>query len=293
VEEMQAAAMDKLHVGRKHLLFAEIPFAVSSLAEACEMLSRQFGETAVECAEAYFYYGKALLEMSRLETGVMGNALKGVPEKEDSTKSSQIEDPEKLTEEEMAEVEEKVGEALEDNEVVCDILDEKSCESEDEMSEHDEESEEEDESKEPMEVEGNVDEDPTSLQLAWEILELAKLVFTRNNSEQKLVETLLLLGEVSMESKHYQQAVEDLQMCLKKHQSGDSRTLAETHYKLGIALAFQHKMKEASECFCKSISVLELRIKNLKESKQFPETTKEIQELEKLIPEIKLKMSNM
>merc|ERR1719402_226902 len=126
--------------------------------------------------------------------------------------------------------------------------------------------EQEDDSKQPMEVEGNFDEVPTSLQLAWEILELAKVVFTRNNSEQKLVETLLLLGEVSMESKHYQQAVEDLQMCLKKHQSGDSRTLAETHYKLGIALAFQHKMKEASECFCKSISVLELRIKNLKDS---------------------------
>ena len=92
-----AAAMDKLYAGRKHFLFADIPLAVSALAEACELLSHQFGKTAVECAEAYFYYGKALLELSRLEAGVLGNALKGVPDQEDAKENSQVEDPEKLT----------------------------------------------------------------------------------------------------------------------------------------------------------------------------------------------------
>jgi hypothetical protein len=36
-----------------------------------------FGETATEMAEVYFYYGKSLLELARLESGVLGNALDG------------------------------------------------------------------------------------------------------------------------------------------------------------------------------------------------------------------------
>merc|ERR1712076_135627 len=84
-------------------------------AQACELLSAAFGETGKECAETYFYYGKALLEMARLESGVLGNALDGVPEEEDQGDQSQVEDPEKLTEEEKDDVEEKVDEALNEN----------------------------------------------------------------------------------------------------------------------------------------------------------------------------------
>ena len=41
------------------------------------MLSAEYGEAAYECADAYYYYGKALLEMARTEAGVFGNALDG------------------------------------------------------------------------------------------------------------------------------------------------------------------------------------------------------------------------
>merc|ERR1712228_1012415 len=88
--------------------------AVTSLALACELLSAEYGETAYECADAYYYYGKALLEMARAESGVFGNALDGVPDGED-TDNSQVEDPDKMTEEEREDVEKKVGEALDEN----------------------------------------------------------------------------------------------------------------------------------------------------------------------------------
>merc|ERR1719461_2726462 len=70
------------------MLVQDIAAAVTSLGEACELLSAEFGETAPECAEAYFYYGKALLEMARMEAGVIGGGL----EEEGESSEDQDED---------------------------------------------------------------------------------------------------------------------------------------------------------------------------------------------------------
>ena len=53
--------------GKKNLLLKNIPDAVSDLSEACEQLSNKFGDKADECAEAFLYYGKALLQSSKME----------------------------------------------------------------------------------------------------------------------------------------------------------------------------------------------------------------------------------
>ena len=76
-EELKATAFATLASGKRHLLVSDIPLAVTTLGEACELHSNVFGETAAEMGEVYFYYGKALLEMARLESGVLGNALDG------------------------------------------------------------------------------------------------------------------------------------------------------------------------------------------------------------------------
>ena len=72
-KDKKAQAMMCLVSGKRHLLVQDISSAVTSLGEACELLAEEFGDKAPECAEAYFYYGKALLEMFRLEAGVLGN----------------------------------------------------------------------------------------------------------------------------------------------------------------------------------------------------------------------------
>merc|ERR1711875_160062 len=125
-KEVQEEASTCLTTGKRHLLVNDVPAAVAEFAQACELLSAEFGETAKECAESYYYYGKSLLEMSRLESGVLGNALDGVPEEEDEANNSKVEDPAKMTEEEKKEVEEKVGEALKENLVELEKKDEEN-----------------------------------------------------------------------------------------------------------------------------------------------------------------------
>lgn len=291
-EQVQEEANTLLATGKRDLLLNNVPEAVSNLAKACELLSKQFGETAKECAEVYYYYGKSLLELSRMESGVLGNALDGVPEEESESNTSQFEDPSKLSDQEKTEVTEKITDALEENfdelekkkeeaeakkdatnkasetkegteeeakktESTDDVkkteskdeskeeskeekkadseksVETKKDENEDEAMVEDEEGETEEETEESSDEkkEGETDEkkdeeEPSNLQLAWEMLELAKVVYTKQLSEakeeeklvmlEKLCCTMCALGEVSIESENYKQAVEDFQECLFK-----------------------------------------------------------------------------
>merc|ERR1719460_3296904 len=67
------------------------------------------------------------------------------------------------------------------------------------------------------------EEEPSNLQLAREMLELAKLAYSKQleagaeaHLEERLVGTMLALGEVSIENENYKQAVEDIKEGVKK-----------------------------------------------------------------------------
>jgi tetratricopeptide (TPR) repeat protein len=328
--EIQEDANSLLATGKRHLLVGDVPAAVSCLARCCELLSAQFGETAKECAESYFYYGKSLLELSRMESGVLGNALEGVPEDSDEkVDTSQVEDPEKLTKDEKSEVEDKVAEAFDYNYKTSEIIQDEEeaamdgAETEtDGSGMEDEELQEEDmetddspvkkmspKAKQDSEKKGTEDEEePSNLQLAWEVLELAKVVYTKliateikdkDFFEERLCSTMLHLGEVSIENENYQQAVEDIKLCLTKQEKmpKDARLRAEIHYHLGLAQAFHQQFDESIESHKAAIAILKERTKNLKvmetsstSPRKLAETNKEIAELEALIPEIEEKI---
>merc|ERR1712119_150463 len=328
--EIQEDANSLLATGKRHLLVGDVPAAVSCLARCCELLSAQFGETAKECAESYFYYGKSLLELSRMESGVLGNALEGVPEDSDEkVDTSQVEDPEKLTKDEKSEVEDKVAEAFDYNYKTSEIIQDEEeaamdgAETEtDGSGMEDEELQEEDmetddspvkkmspKAKQDSEKKGTEDEEePSNLQLAWEVLELAKVVYTKliateikdkDFFEERLCSTMLHLGEVSIENENYQQAVEDIKLCLTKQEKmpKDARLRAEIHYHLCLAQAFHQQFDESIESHKAAIAILKERTKNLKvmetsstSPRKLAETNKEIAELEALIPEIEEKI---
>merc|ERR1712243_498524 len=159
------------------------------------------------------------------------------------------------------------------------------------------------------------EEEPSNLQLAWEMLELAKVIYTKvletvdeknkKETEEKLCRTILLLGEVSIENENYSQAVEDIEMCLKKQEafSKDSRLVAETNYQLGVAQGFNSQYDDAVGSLNSAIQIIRERVKKIKElgnsedKKEIGELEasiykKEIEELEALIPEIEEKIQD-
>merc|ERR1711990_1282310 len=204
--EVKEEATTLLTAGKRDLLLSNVPDAVTKLAQASELLSKTFGETGPETAETYFYYGKSLLELYRMESGVLGNALEGVPEEDAEGNTSQFEDPAKMTDQEKDQVNEVVTEAFEEN---FKELEEKKAKSEESKKESAEpsaaaskdaatenEAKEEDEGEETGAETGekngeaakageeagekkDEEEEPSNLQLAWEMLELAKLVYSK------------------------------------------------------------------------------------------------------------------
>ncbi|PNJ21699.1 NASP isoform 17, partial [Pongo abelii] len=89
--------------------------APSTSADKVER-GKKYGETANECGEAFFFYGKSLLELARMENGVLGNALEGVHvEEEEGEKTedeSLVENNDNIDEEAREELREQVYDAM-------------------------------------------------------------------------------------------------------------------------------------------------------------------------------------
>jgi len=366
-------AINLLAQGKRNMLCGEVSEAVTQLQEACRLLAKKHGETADECGEAYLAYGTALLDLSRMESGVLGNALEGAhldsaDESADEKTNTIVDEGDKLTEEEREKISDDVIEAMTEERPIkkddkdssktnvkkeqCEVdvekaeskktekdnksgkASEESMETEtktketetketNDKGEDDMEEDEEEEGTEGEEVEGaeekaddkaegttdkdskDDDDDVTNLQLAWEVLELAKLIFARHNTKEmklKCAEVHLKLGEVGIENSQYDQAIEDLKECLKIQQQyleKESRLIAETHYQIGIACVFSTKYHIALENLRKAVSVINAKlselhkaIENEKDSALVSNIQKEIRDLKEILPDILTKIED-
>ncbi|XP_054345912.1 nuclear autoantigenic sperm protein isoform X2 [Pongo pygmaeus] len=149
----------------------------------------------------------------------------------------------------------------------------------------------------------NEEEEIGNLELAWDMLDLAKIIFKRQETKEAQLyaaQAHLKLGEVSVESENYVQAVEEFQSCLnlqEQYLEAHDRLLAETHYQLGLAYGYNSQYDEAVAQFSKSIEVIEKRMAVLNEQVKEAEGSsaeykKEIEELKELLPEIREKIED-
>merc|ERR1712126_472044 len=196
-------------------------------------------------------------------------------EKTDEAKKEEKTDEAKKDKEEEKkdgeEAKEKEGEETKETDEAMEEGDETGTEEEEEDEESSDEKKEEGEKKDE-------EEEPSNLQLAWEMLELAKVVYSKQleagegdkvHLEERLCSTMLALGEVSIENENYEQAVDDIQDCLKKQANlpKDARIVAETYYQLGVAQGFNAQHDEAVESLKSAINIIQERIKNMEKKR--------------------------
>ncbi|XP_069644960.1 nuclear autoantigenic sperm protein isoform X3 [Haliaeetus albicilla] len=189
-----------LGLGQKHLVMGNIPAAVNAFQEAASLLGKKYGETADECAEAFFYYGKSLLELARMENGVLGNALEGVQVEEEGEKAEDDSVLPTVDEEAREELREQVYNAMGEKEEAKRSTEESPVLSEKEIKEEDVEMKEITEEK-PTE-EASADKD-VKLEEAEEKMEVSveKEVASEEQKQQVAVEKEAMKEEAAVEEK--------------------------------------------------------------------------------------------
>lgn len=195
-ESQKKLAGELLVEGKRHLIIKDFQAAADVLSEACSLFGTVYGEMGEECAEAYFMYGCALLELSKDQINPVG-----LEENNDDENDS-------IQDESIADTDQ--NDTNEEKEATIPNEEEKSSENEKIPKDH--EVEEENEEENPDEENIEVD-DVNDLQLAWEMLELAKVIYKNKDTEEsklKLAEVLMKCGEVSIEDEKFETAIEDM-----------------------------------------------------------------------------------
>ncbi|XP_049580777.1 nuclear autoantigenic sperm protein isoform X3 [Syngnathus scovelli] len=271
--DVMEEAKKLIGTGNRHLVMGDIVAAVRVFQDACSMLAARYGDTADECGEAFFLCGKSLLELARLESTVLGNALVGVPEESDDDDDEKEEQPTNS-----------------------------NIESANNLDDEDDDDDDDDDGEVDKNGDKEEEDDVDNLQLAWEMLEVAKVIFKRKESkEQQLMaaQTLLKLGEVGAEAGNYPQALEDFQECLAlqlKHLPPHSRLLAETHYHVAAMHCYMDQYGQAIQHYNSSVKVIETRLAMLQNlidaAESTEEATTEMEELKQLLPDIREKIED-
>ncbi|KAF9278854.1 hypothetical protein BGZ68_008310, partial [Mortierella alpina] len=206
-----------------------------------------YGETNPKCANTLFMYGKALLEHAIQQSSVLG----GVTEK-------------KSKDELEAVVAAAGGPSSSASSSAAPSNPRFVFE-----GDEDEDEEEEEGAEEGGAAEGG-EEDQDDFAVAWDVLDLARVLYHRMGTEEallKLGDVHIALGDVSLESENFEQAVADFREAITVKEARlepDDRQLAEAHYKLALALEYSPaESDKAQEHIYKATTVLKARIQKL------------------------------
>ncbi|KAI0339484.1 hypothetical protein BDW22DRAFT_599992 [Trametopsis cervina] len=210
---------DALERAKRAFALKKYEQAVDHYATALELMTAEHGEDAPQAADLYFSYGRALLENAIAQSSVLGKDQKdeGLAEKDAKSGGAFLSFS---------------GDAEEEGEEVpVDLFGEAARAVEAAEEEEDEE-------------EADDGEPEDDFNAAWEVLDLARALYEKRQDEDdeiklKLADTYIFLGDVSLETEKFDQAIQDYEAGLNLKLEllpQSSRQIAEAHYKLSIVL---------------------------------------------------------
>ncbi|KAG0277178.1 hypothetical protein BGZ95_006370 [Linnemannia exigua] len=248
--ETEEAIQTMNDAGAKAFALQDYELAVEKFGLASEMLGQVYGETNTKCADTLFMYGKALLEHAIQQSSVLG----GVTEKKSNKELEAV-------------VAAATGGAVTGSSSSSAPSNPRFVF---EGDEDDDEDEEEGEDGQEGGAEGGEGDDQDDFAVAWDVLDLARVLFHRMGTEEallKLGDVHIALGDVSLESENFEQAVNDYREAITIKEARlepDDRQLAEAHYKLALALEYSpNESALAQEHIHKASNVLKDRIQKL------------------------------
>ncbi|KAG0379420.1 hypothetical protein BGX24_000509 [Mortierella sp. AD032] len=249
--ETEEAIQTMNDAGAKAFALQDYELAVEKFGLASEMLGQVYGETNTKCADTLFMYGKALLEHAIQQSSVLG----GVTEKKSNKELEAV-------------VAAATGGVIGGSSSSAAPSNPRFVFEGDEDDDEDEE--EGEDGQEGGEGEGGEGDDQDDFAVAWDVLDLARVLFHRMGTEEallKLGDVHIALGDVSLESENFEQAVNDYREAITIKEArldADDRQLAEAHYKLALALEYSpNESALAQEHIHKASNVLKDRIQKL------------------------------
>ncbi|XP_006461785.1 hypothetical protein AGABI2DRAFT_193169 [Agaricus bisporus var. bisporus H97] len=194
--------------------------AVDFYATALEFATKEHGDDSPLTADLYFSYGRALLENAVSQSGVLGKEQPEAPVEEEPPVNS-VDGP----------ILSFSGDAEEEDPAVDLFASAENAVVEEEKAAAAEEEE---------------DEPEDDFNAAWEVLDLARAIYDKQVQQDgddeirlKLADTYIALGDVSLETEKFDQAIQDYEAGLKHKVDllpTSSRQIAEAHYKLSMVL---------------------------------------------------------
>ncbi|KIM90564.1 hypothetical protein PILCRDRAFT_1835 [Piloderma croceum F 1598] len=239
--------------------------AVDYYATALELATEKYGEDAPESADLYFAYGKALLENAISQASVLGKEQQEDEGEDPNTNKASGSNTGGsgpiLSFSGDAEDADDIGAGGED--VTVDLF----ADAVNRIAR--EEAEEADGDEEGDEAEPEDD-----FNAAWEVLDLARAIYDKGKDENdevklKLADTYITLGDISLETEKFDQAITDYEAGLSlKHDllPFSSRQIAEAHYKLSMVLDLTSgRLKDAIIHAEKALTSVEARAAELRD----------------------------